>query len=636
MYILDLKTIEEKIKEAVPKECEVVSIAPEGLEIVVYVKNIRAFYGEEQLIKKLASLIKRKISVRSDPSVLTPPEEAKRIITELVSQEAQLGNIYFVPEFSKVLIEAFKPGVVIGKGGQTLREIILRTGWSPKILRIPTIESSTLSGMRKSYVANAKAIKKFLGTLGKKLTLNGSDGSPSWIRVSFLGASQEVGRSCYYIQTNKERFLLDFGINPETSDLKNAFPHIGDADLMVEKLDGVILSHAHLDHCGFLPFLYKIGYDGPVYCTPPTKDLMVLLINDLLDIWQKYSNHPLPYTIRDVQNLLQHTVTVEYGEVIDISQNTKLTFYNAGHILGSAMVHLHIGEGMHNIVYTGDIKYGFTRLFNPADPSFPKVDTLIIESTYGGKSDEMPERPVIESNLYSEIKETVSKKGKVLIPVFSVGRAQEIMLTLEEFARNDKDWNIPVYLDGMSLEASAIHTAYPEYLRKNVQARVLSNDSPFESEIFKVVKGTSREEIVNGEPSIVLAPSGMMTGGPVVDFFRLMADDPKNKLIFVGYQSATSLGRKIQQGTKEIALPGSNGKTELVKVNMEVKTVDGFSGHSDRKQLLNFARKLRGHVSKVYTIHGEPTKAIDLAKALANVLHCEARAPMNLESFRLR
>lgn len=632
---MDMTEIEAKVRESVPPECQVVSVVPEGLEIVIYVKNIELFYQQDQLIKKIASVIKKKVSIRCDQSSLKPPEEAKEIITKLVPPEAQLGNIFFVPEFSRVMIEAFKPGLVIGKGGQTLRDIITKTGWSPKILRVPTIESSTLNGMRKSAQANAKAMKKLLLALGKKVT-QPPLATPSWIRLSFLGAAQEIGRSCLYLQSNKERFLMDFGINPDTSDLKNAFPTMGETDMMVEKIDGVVLSHAHLDHSGFLPFLYKVGYDGPIYCTPPTKDLVALLINDMVDIWHKYSDMPAPYSIKDVQTMLQHMVTVEYGEVVDISPTTKLTFYNAGHILGSALCHLHVGDGLHNIVYTGDMKYAFTRLFNPADPSFPKVDSLIIESTYGGRNDIMPEREVMENQLVSEIRATASKGGKVLIPVFSVGRAQEIMLVLEEFARNDKDWNIPVYLDGMSLEASAIHTAYPEYLRKGVQTRILSNDSPFESEIFRIAKGNSREDIVNGEPAIILAPSGMLTGGPVIDFFRMMADNPNNKLMFVGYQSSTSLGRKIQQGVSEVALPSHNGKTELVNVNLEVKSIEGFSGHSDRMQTINFVRKLKTPPSKIFTIHGDHSKTVDLSKTLGSMLHTHSYAPLNMEAFRLK
>ncbi|MEM3373042.1 MAG: beta-CASP ribonuclease aCPSF1 [Candidatus Anstonellales archaeon] len=635
---MDFQLIEEGIKKIVPKECEITGIYPEGLEIVIYVKNIKLFYEQEQIIIRLASALKKKVSVRADQSVLMPPEQAKEKILEIVPKEAEITNIYFLPDFSKVMIEALKPGIVIGKQGMKMKEIIFTTGWTPKIVRTPTIHSQTLDLLRKGCHVHAKSIKKTLLNLGKKLISQIPD-NPNWITLTFLGATQEVGRSCIYLKTGKERFLLDCGINPDTSDLKSMFPAIGEADVLLEKLDGIILSHAHLDHCGFLPFLYKMGYDGPIYCTPPTRDLTALLITDLLEIWEKSSikDFNIPYSKKDIYNMLHHMIVVDYGEVVDISGNVKLTFYNAGHILGSAITHLHIGEGMHNLVYTGDIKCSSTKLFNTADTNIHKIDTLIIEATYGGKNDVMPEREVMEKQFMDEINQTLAKKGKVLIPVFSVGRAQEIMLVLEEYARNNKDWNVPVYLDGMILEASAIHTAYPEYLKKLVQMRILSNNSPFESEIFKVAKGKSREEIVNGEPCIILAPSGMMSGGPVIDFFRLMADNPNNKLIFVGYQAANSLGRKIQQGAKEIALNGhDNGKTDLIKINLEIKSIEGFSGHSDRIQMIQYLKKMRNKISKIFTVHGEANKTIEFAQTLGRIFKGVGYAPLSLETVRLK
>ncbi|MEM3690243.1 MAG: MBL fold metallo-hydrolase RNA specificity domain-containing protein, partial [Candidatus Micrarchaeia archaeon] len=273
----------------------------------------------------------------------------------------------------------------------------------------------------------------------------------------------------------------------------------------------------------------------------------------------------------------------------------------------SAMVHLHIGDGLHNLVFTGDIKYGFTRLFDQATTTFPRIETLFIESTYGGRSDMMPPRQEAETRLKELIHETIQNKGKVLIPVFAVGRSQEIMLVLEEYAQSSGSFECPIYIDGMILEASAIHTAYPEYLRQSVQRRVLSNKSPFESKIFESVKN-NRKEIVEGDPCVILAPSGMLSGGPSVEYFKMMADDPRNLLIFVGYQSALSLGRKIQSGMKEIPVLGEKGMLETVKVNMRVETIDGFSGHSDRNQLINFIRHMKPNPERIFTLHGDESK----------------------------
>jgi predicted metal-dependent RNase len=217
-----------------------------------------------------------------------------------------------------------------------------------------------------------------------------------------------------------------------------------------------------------------------------------------------------------------------------------------------------------------------------------------------------------------------------------VGRSQEILLVLEEHFRRNPDFNVPVYIDGMVYEASAIHTAYPEYMREQVQRRILSDNSPFESPMIKVAKGTDKEAIVNGEPCIILAPSGMLSGGPSYEYLKLMADDPKNALVFVGYQSALSLGSKIQRGMKEIPVTGDDGKTKILNIAMRVETVEGFSGHSDRSQLMAFLKNLRPNPERVFTMHGDWGKSEEFAKSAGMMLHKESRALSNLEAVRLR
>ncbi len=239
-----------------------------------------------------------------------------------------------------------------------------------------------------------------------------------------------------------------------------------------------------------------------------------------------------------------------------------------------------------------------------------------------------------EARLVQVIRETIAKRGKVLIPVFAVGRAQEIMLVLESRMQPDE---CVVYFDGMSKEASAIHTVYPEYLKKNVQRRILQNNSPFDSPMFKHVISKERKAIIESdEPCVILAPSGMLTGGTSLEFLRNLAHDERNTLIFVGYQSALSLGRKIQNGIKELPVPSSaSGKTDVVKINLRVETVDGFSGHSDRSQLLAYARSIRPKPSRIFTNHGDEARTEDLARTLNRMLHVETRAPMDLDTIRL-
>ncbi|MBU0532398.1 beta-CASP ribonuclease aCPSF1 [Candidatus Micrarchaeota archaeon] len=628
------KDMIKKINEIMPKNCTVTKVEPEGLSTVIYIKDINAFYSNDRLIKDLAGALKKKVTIRVDPTELMDIERAKEAIVNLVPQDAEIKNITFVPEMCEVRIEAIKPGLVIGKGGSILKEIMLRTNWAPVTLRAPTMPSSTLDGVRKIQVVEAVERKKFLVNIGKKICQDPPQSD--WIRVVTLGGFKEIGRSCLLVQTPNSKVLIDCGINPATFDPTKTYPYLNLAGFSLKELDAVVISHGHMDHMGFLPYLFAYGYDGPVYCTPPTRDFMILLQQDYLNLCKKVFNIDAPYTKKDIYRELRNIITVDYEEVVDITPEMKMTLYNAGHILGSASVHLHIGEGAHNLVYSGDIKFGFTRLFDPAHTRFPRLETLFVESTYGGRNDISVNRFDSEKRLMSIIRETIAKRGKVLIPVFAVGRSQEIMLVIEEYARRDPEFNIPIYIDGMIMEASAIHTAYPEYLREQLQRRILSDRSPFESPLLNVAKGTSKEEIVNGDPCVILAPSGMLTGGPSYEYLKMMADDEKNSLIFCGYQSALSLGNKIQKGMREVPILGDDGKTKALNINMRVETAEGFSGHSDRAQLMAFLKNLRPTPERVLTMHGDWGKTEEFARSSGMMLRKESRALADLEAVRLR
>ncbi len=629
------KDIVKKINDIMPKNCEVTKVEPEGLSTVIYIKNINAFYENDRLIKELAGALKKKVTIRVDPTELMQTDEAEKLIRELVPEGAEIKSITFVPEMSEVRIEAIKPGLVIGKRGSILKEIMLRTRWAPLTLRAPTMPSQTLEGIRKSAVLEATERKKFLINIGKKICQPAPPGD--WIRIMALGGFREVGRSCLLVQTPHSKVLIDVGVNPATSDPTKAYPYLNMTGFSLKDIDAVVISHGHMDHMGFLPFLFRYGYDGPVYCTPPTRDFMALLQQDYLNLCNKVFNVEAPYKKKDIQNELRNVITVAYEEVVDITPEIKMTLYNAGHILGSSAVHLHIGEGAHNLVYSADFKFGFTRLFEPANTRFPRLETLFIESTYGGRNDVSVNRFESEKRLMEIIRGTIQNRGKVLIPVFAVGRSQEIMLVIEEFARRDPDFNIPVYIDGMILEASAIHTAYPEYLREQLQRRILSDRSPFESPILKVAKGTSKEEIVNSsDPAIILAPSGMLTGGPSYEYLKLMADDPKNALIFCGYQSALSLGSKIQRGMKDVPMLGDDGKMKTLNINMCVETAEGFSGHSDRAQLMAYIKNLRPSPERIFTMHGDWNKTEELARSVGSMMRKDSRSLADLEAIRLK
>lgn len=629
-----LKEIKEYIIRNLPGNAIITDVQFEGPEVVIYSKNPEIF--SNTFIKEIAKVFKKRIAVRPDPSVLTDPETAKDKILEIVPEDAEITDCIFDVNTGEVIIESKKPGLVIGKEGRTLEEIKKAIKWAPKPVRTPPIPSETINAIRATLYRERAEIKEILRKIGRRIHRDVQLKGDVWVRVSFLGGAREVGRTCNYLQTPECRIVIDCGINIAVEGEK-AFPHFDTPEFSIEEIDAVVVTHAHLDHCGFVPGLFRYGYDGPVYCSRPTRDLMTLLQKDYLEIAEK-EGKIVPYTTKDIKKCVKHTIPIDYGVTTDIAPTVKLTLHNAGHILGSSIVHLHIGDGLFNIAYTGDIKFEASRLLEPAVCQFPRLEALIIESTYGGQEDILPDREKTEKEFLRIVSETIKRKGKVLIPVFGVGRAQELMLVLEE-GYNQGIFNAPVYLDGMIWEATAIHTAYPEYLSKSIRDRILhEGDNPFLSEVFKKVKSTNnrRNIIDSDEPCIILTTSGMLTGGPSVEYFKALAGDERNSLIFVGYQAESTLGRKVQKGWREIPITGKNGKSKVIKVNLEVHTLEGFSGHSDRRQLLKYLRKLKPMPEKILMVHGEASKCVDFASTAHKLFKKETRAPMNLDAVRVR
>jgi len=430
--------------------------------------------------------------------------------------------------------------------------------------------------------------------------------------------------------------MIDCGVDV-SSDNGTPYLHLPEV-LPFETLDAVVITHAHLDHSGLVPLLYKYGYDGPIYCTPPTRDMSTLLQMDYLKVAAADAKK-IPYSAENIRDMIKHCITIDYGDTTDITPDVRLTFHNAGHILGSAIAHFHVGEGLYNIAFSGDIKYERTWLFNPAINRFPRLEAIIMEGTYGGRDDSQPTRQEATERLNDIVQSCIKKKGKLLVPVFAVGRSQEVMIVLENLVRTKKIPEIPVYLDGMIWEATAIHTAYPEYLNNKLRAQIFQQgENPLLSEIFKRVDSSEmRQEIISNHPDscVVLATSGMMNGGPVMEYFKEWAQDKKNTIAFVGYQAEGTLGKRIQKGREEIPLNVS-GNVVNIKMKMKVETCDGFSGHSDRRQLLNFVNNMSPRPERIIFGHGEESKCLDVSSTVHKRYKINTEAPFNLETIRFR
>ena len=265
------------------------------------------------------------------------------------------------------------------------------------------------------------------------------------------------------------------------------------------------------------------------------------------------------------------------------------------------------------------------------------METLILEATYGGRNNILPPRREAEENLIREITETIDKGGKILIPELGLGRAQESMIILEEAMRNGKMPKVPIYIDGMIWDMNGIHTAYPDFLHHQIKKDVFANKNPFLSEVFqRVGSPTERKAVVEGGPCVVLATSGMLVGGASVEYFRHFAQNKDNKICFVCYQGAGSLGKQIQEGLKTVQMTTNDGKEEFVNVNLEVSTVEGLGAHAGRNELMDYANRTQPKASKIILNHGEQSRCLDLASSIYKLHHIETNVPKNLETIRLR
>ncbi|MBS3074486.1 beta-CASP ribonuclease aCPSF1 [Candidatus Pacearchaeota archaeon] len=626
-----LKTILAELPEKKVSES-----AFEGANIVLYTEDKEFFRSSDSLIREIVKKIKKRIELRASESILMGQEETEKIVRQCVPSEADITEVLFDPARSILIVEAKKPGIVIGKQGSILQEIKEKTLWIPTVQRSPSIPSKITENIRKVLYLNSAYRKKFLNSLGKKIYKEWNpEKSRGWVRITCLGASRQVGRSCFLLQTPESKVLLDCGIDV-TGNNSEKFPYLDIPEFKLNELDAVIISHAHIDHGGLLPYLYKMGYRGPCYMTQPTRDILALLDLDFIGVAYKKAEAPL-YSPKDIKEVVRHSVCLNYNEVTDITPDIRLTLYNAGHVLGSSLIHLNIGNGNHNFVYTGDLKYGRTRLLDPAIDTFPRIESLMIESTYGGKDDKYPPYAEQEQLFISIIKKVIERKGKVLIPELGLGRSQETMLVLEDAMRRGDLPPIPIYIDGMIWDINAIHTAYPDFLSNNVRGMVFQDKNPFLSEIFKRVGGSQeRKKVIEGGPCVVLATSGMLVGGASVEYLREFAGNPNNSLVFVCYQGVGGLGRMIQDGEKELLIPNNDGKEEVVKINLEVHTVGGFSSHCLRNQLVAFINNCNPQPKRVMVVHGEQSKSLDFASTIHKLHRIETNVPRNLETIRLK
>jgi uncharacterized protein len=672
------EAVSKIILKSIPSDSQITFVRFEGPNIALYTKNPKFALTElTYFLSSLSKTLKKRFIIRTDPSSRLPEEQTRHAVVKLLPKDVQVSAIFCDDATGEVVLEVSKPEAI---DPNMLVQIAQSTGWIAHTRRSPHIPSSSINTLHSTLKSSAKERTEFLQKLGKRVfreslivsSVNGNDTIPrrqqlqqqqhqttnatattiatselrsnkpqSWstskeeVMLFCLGGVKQVGRSCFVVVTPETKVMLDCGLNPGEMSGLDAYPRLDWFNFDLDDLDAVVISHAHIDHQGFLPTLFKYGYRGPVYCTEPTLPLMILLQTDSVKIANSNGTY-LPYASRDVNEVIKHCITLPYGKPTDISPDVTITLNNAGHIMGSATVHLNI-SGAHNILYSGDYKYARTQLLDSAVSMYPRVETLITESTYGNTTDVMPDQQSVYRGFTESINKTLMDGGKVLLPVPAVGRAQEIMLVMAKEMKEGRLIESPIYIEGMISEASAIHMSYAHYLGSDVRKSVSQGINPFQSEYFTVISGYGkRDDILSDEnPAIVMATSGMLEGGPSVEYFKELAPDPKNKIMFVSYQINGTLGRRVLDGAmSEVSMMDKSGKVKVVPVRCQTQKIDGFSGHSDFNQILNFVSRIRP--KRVLVNHGEKSKSENVASAIYSRLKIRSGVPDNREIVRLR
>lgn len=425
------------------------------------------------------------------------------------------------------------------------------------------------------------------------------------MRITFYGGVSEVGRSCMLIEDrNGKNIMFDCGVKLGEH---TEYPLITNEEM--KKVQNLFITHAHLDHCGYLPHVYAGKAKPRIIATKPTRDLAAVLLSDYRRI-QKDDK----FKQKDVDDVLRDMELMEFNETK--KAGFELNIFNAGHILGSSMVRINEKGG---ILYTGDICMRKTKVLEACEKNV-HAHTLIVENTYGTKEDILPSFKDSYQKMAASIREAIKEGGWVLIPSFAVGRAQEILLVLDDYMRSGAIPQVKIYMDGMIGKSMKIYRHNAYYANEDIKKRILmSEDDPFKSPMFFKPKSKTKDDVFE-EPCIIVTTSGMLSGGPVLGYLERLAGNPKNRLIFVGYQAEGTRGSKLLAGEKTIRI----GDKEI-PVNMKVENLH-ISGHADYNEIMQFIKSVRG-LKRIFLVHGEKA---EMKEELENKY--EVVAPRLLES----
>ncbi len=424
------------------------------------------------------------------------------------------------------------------------------------------------------------------------------------MRISFNGACQEVTGSCALVETSKTKFLVDCGLfqGREFSTQEN-FSHF---NFNPSEIDFVLLTHAHVDHCGRIPKLYKDGFNGKIYCTFPTRDLTEIILLDSAEIIAKEAkkNSALGlFKKSDVLRTMEGFCPIDYHERKKISSDIEIKMSDAGHILGSSIFEIFIQENGEEkkLVFSGDLGNSPTPIIRDTE-FINKADFVVLESTYGGRVHELAESR--EEELRQIVLDTIANKRTLMIPAFSVERTQEILYELNSLAESGQIPKTPIFLDSpLAIKAVNIYQKYISFFDRESKDKISFGDNLFYFPGLKYFKRAEESRIINRipPPKIILAGAGMCNGGRIIHHLRRYLPEPKNHLLMVGFQANNTLGRKILDGNKKIKIEG-----EWVSVKAKVSFIESYSSHADQPKLLFWLSQIKDKKPEnIFINHGE-------------------------------
>ena len=602
----------------IPSESEITKIEYEGPFIVLYSRKPTILLENQEIISKMVNSIKKRIVIRTDTSIRSPEQSVHQIIRSSCSYPNGLSEIFFDPALGEatIFVNDFR---TLTELNQLQIPLVGKTGWKLIYKRAPK-NLKLFKSINEILHSSSEERMYFYKRVGEKIFRQKLSGSEE-ASIVCLGGFSEIGRSAILIVTHESKILLDFGIKSYQHEDNDILPRLDIYGIGMNEIDAVIISHAHLDHCGAVPILFKYGYDGPVYCTEPTFPIMISILQDYIS----RSKERL-YSTKDIESLITHVIPLNFGAVTDISPDVGITFANSGHMIGSASTHLHIGNGDHNIVYTGDLKFGKLNTVDNAFWNFPRAETLIIESTNGNRDDKFVSRDVAEENLVKSINSTIQEGGRILIPVPVLGLSQELCVTLGMLKGMNKIKPDNIFVDEKIFDMFNFYEIYSDYLSKYLKQRISeqTEDPLFINSLVKL------EPAIKWERSIILCPSSMLTNGPSVTFLSQIADDSLSKVILLSEQFQSTVGKLLQEGERNITIEGKN-----IEIKCKIDVIPGFSIHSDHNQLLAYINRLKPKLKKVITNHGEGKKCQNLSNSINKIFKIQSFHPLVQESIKV-